>query len=283
MVGTAHPTHFLWEKYIECTALETNNHHSYHASTHAFRTRQNYNTTFQAPMGSSHAMRKSRRLYFQRMRYYSAFIFISGITCLLTGAVLTSLYSTWKRASPLQFATTSAAPSNLTESSTTDRDLETYLSLRADAREAFHVEDAHRANLHTPAATALSRHEPGSSSSSQPLTIAQYSHVYGPNELWMDRSGAWALCSRPCQAVGEFGDATSAADADVVILNLQSLYRSYLEWRADPHSAASTRHGTVKVGHGTSREVRVRLVRAATFLCFNPKKYGSLYRDGLKA
>jgi len=37
----------------------------------------------------------------------------------------------------------------------------------------------------------------------------------------MDKSGAWALCSRPCQAVGEFGDATSAASADVVVLNLQ--------------------------------------------------------------
>ncbi len=114
-------------------------------------------------------MRKSRRLYFRRMRYYSAFVFICCITYFLTDTVLTSLYSTWKRAGPLEFVITSAAPSNLTESSTTDRDFETYLSLRAEVRQAFHVEGAHPANLHAPAATALSRREHGSPSSSRPL------------------------------------------------------------------------------------------------------------------
>jgi len=51
----------------------------------------------------------------------------------------------------------------------------------------------------------------------RPLRIAQYSHVYGPSAVW---SGNFTGCDRPCTAIGAYGNASAAAEADVVIVNL---------------------------------------------------------------
>lgn len=57
---------------------------------------------------------------------------------------------------------------------------------------------------------------------SRKLTIAQFTNVYGSSDSWMDASGAWSSCRQPCEALGSYGDAYSAAVADVVVLSLQN-------------------------------------------------------------
>ena len=54
-----------------------------------------------------------------------------------------------------------------------------------------------------------------SSSSLTPLRIAQYSQVCAP--AW---TGDFTGCDRPCEAVGGNGNASAAATADVVVINL---------------------------------------------------------------
>jgi len=53
----------------------------------------------------------------------------------------------------------------------------------------------------------------------RPLRIAQYSHVYGHSPAWSSFAG----CDSPCQAVeASYGNASAAATADVVVVNLMS-------------------------------------------------------------
>jgi hypothetical protein len=130
--------------------------------------------------------------------------------------------------SPQLIAAPNASSRSATTASIYESSLKTYLSLRSNAREVFHVENT---PLVLPATAVSSRHG-GGHGAWRSLTIAQYSHVYGPSQLWMDTSGTWASCSQPCQAVGEFQDAASAASADVVVLSLQDF--SGAPWERPP-------------------------------------------------
>jgi hypothetical protein len=69
-----------------------------------------------------------------------------------------------------------------------------------------------------------------------PLRIAQYSHVYGPSSVW---SGKFTACDRPCQAVGTYGDAGAAAEADVVVINLMSPRTQWARPAGHPSSPLS--------------------------------------------
>lgn len=92
--------------------------------------------------------------------------------------------------------------------------LATYLFLVADARAAFGAPRSTRAK-DTQLRTQSDKRD------NVTLTIAQYSHVYGPSPLWSDGAGVWSSCQQPCRAVGGYGDAAAAASAEVVIFNLQ--------------------------------------------------------------
>lgn len=111
---------------------------------------------------------------------------------------------------------------------TPDSDLDTYIELRSKAREALHVEETS-----SPSAAGFSHRHVDKPRRAHPLTIAQYSHVYGPSELWMDKPGNyWAQCRQPCQAVADYANATAAASADVVIFSLQDFNEA--PWRRSP-------------------------------------------------
>lgn len=101
----------------------------------------------------------------------------------------------------------------LNNSSGVSKSLATYLFLVADAGAAF--------GASWPGAKDSKLRPQNDQKSNATLTIAQYSHVYGPSPLWSDTTGAWKSCQQPCRAVGEYGDPTAAASADIVILNLQ--------------------------------------------------------------
>lgn len=110
----------------------------------------------------------------------------------------------------------------------------TRLSLGSHAAEYFHVAAAARSALvsvaydftaqpSTPgleddhADDTATSSPPPPTPSPPPLRIAQYSHVYGRSGVW---SGNFTGCDRPCEAVGDYGDAAAAAGADVVVVNL---------------------------------------------------------------
>ena len=134
----------------------------------------------------------------------------------------------WEHLQVMITTTTSAWDPALIASSTTGSDLDTYVKLRTSAREAFHVEE-------TPFtfASGVSHALVDGARREQPLTIAQYSHVYGSSVLWTDRPGNyWARCRRPCQAVGDYGNATAAASADVVIFNVENFRE--IPWSRSP-------------------------------------------------
>lgn len=88
--------------------------------------------------------------------------------------------------------------------------LDTYLHLRSRARQAFNITDK-SISMKTEKVDIPKR-----------IRIAQYSHVYGADPLWNDDSGAWESCGQPCEAIGGYGDASSAATADVVVLDIQT-------------------------------------------------------------
>jgi hypothetical protein len=139
-----------------------------------------------------------------------------------------SLYSLKLPGSPQLIAVPNASSRSEATALIEESNLETYLSLRSNARQAFHMKTAPPKQ---PATAALSRHDDGDGKW-RPLTIAQYSHVYGPSGLWMDKSGIWASCRQPCRAVGDFQDANAAATADVVVLSLQDFHEA--PWKRPP-------------------------------------------------
>lgn len=98
-------------------------------------------------------------------------------------------------------------------------DLQMYLSLRANARTAFGL--GHDLPPNSPGSDSGMHSRNENVDSSNALTITQFSHVYGPNEAWADKANVWKTCRRPCQSIGGYGNATAAASADVVVLNLQ--------------------------------------------------------------
>lgn len=108
--------------------------------------------------------------------------------------------------------------------------LTTYIKLRSEARKGFHLDDSLLDGLQHPRRVIqTSSRDPGQS----PLTIAQFSHVYGPSSLWADESGGWTSCPHPCQAVGDYGDTLAAASADVVIFSLPD-FRAGAPWKRPP-------------------------------------------------
>ena len=100
-------------------------------------------------------------------------------------------------------------------------ELRTYLRLADDARAAFGLSSPFY-DLSTSPAVA-------------PLTIAQYSNVYGPSNTWSDYGNPFESCSLPCKAVGGYGNSTAAQEADVVIINMQSFSLSSIHWVRPPN------------------------------------------------
>jgi hypothetical protein len=147
------------------------------------------------------------------------------LACLLGQNVLRSSFAPWE---PLQLFAMIPASSAAGK----EDDLNTYLSLRSDARKAFHLDDPAPGVPTTKAASARRADGGTSTPRARALTIAQYSHVYGPSGLWADKSGTWASCRLPCQAVGKFQDAVAAAAADVVVLSLQDFRQA--PWKRPP-------------------------------------------------
>ena len=103
------------------------------------------------------------------------------------------------------------------------QDLRTYLALINDARAVFQVR-----RDYDYAASPLS------TTTQPPLTIAQYSNVYGPSETWSDVDKHFDLCALPCAALGEYHSVAAAAEADVVIINVQDFSMASIPWARPP-------------------------------------------------
>ena len=102
-------------------------------------------------------------------------------------------------------------------------DLRTYLALINDARAVFQV----RRDYDFAAF-------PLSTSTQPPLIIAQYSNVYGPSETWSDVNKPFDSCALPCETLGEYHSVAAAAEADVVIINVQDFSMASIPWSRPP-------------------------------------------------
>jgi hypothetical protein len=92
-----------------------------------------------------------------------------------------------------------------------------YLRVAAAARSLLIGEVQYDFTANAPALKAPGTGDGFSATSHRPLRIAQYSHVYGPSAMW---SANLTGCDRPCVSVGGYGNATTAAGADVVVINM---------------------------------------------------------------
>jgi hypothetical protein len=92
-----------------------------------------------------------------------------------------------------------------------------YLRVAAAARSPLIGEVQYDFTANAPALKAPGTGDGPSAPSPRPLRIAQYSHVYGPSAMW---SANLTGCDRPCVNVGGYGNATAAAAADVVVINM---------------------------------------------------------------